>query len=391
MPDTLAPERSTTEDATTAVPVTRWTHHRGHSHHPYFTNPGWFDAGRRLLIASDRGEHRWITGLDLETGEMTPLLPAEDDIEALEVCVNPTRDEGYVLHRGVLEALDLHTGRRRPIWRMPDRFVHSMLNATADGRHVCVGIYEDLSDRFPIDLTHQYVGFEQTFEAKPLSRVVRVEVDGPADQPGDVRWEEHHWIGHVNTSPTDPNLLSFCHEGPWHRVGQRIWVLDLDAGRAWPVRQQDPDDAVGHEYWFADGKRIGYHGHNPDGKLYGWVNADDAGRVEARFPTDSHHFHSLDDTLIVGDGPASHYKGPGRRHGGMCPYVLMWRWNGSAFEGPKVLCEHYSSRYQQIAHVHPRFSPDGKTILFASDRSGYVSVYTAPVRAWDDMPDLASL
>ena len=31
------------------------------------------------------------------------------------------------------------------------------------------------------------------------------------------------WLNHVQFSPTDPALIMFCHEGPWHKV-DRIWT-----------------------------------------------------------------------------------------------------------------------------------------------------------------------
>ena len=34
------------------------------------------------------------------------------------------------------------------------------------------------------------------------------------------------WLGHLQFSLTDPQLLMFCHEGPWHRV-DRIWSMRL--------------------------------------------------------------------------------------------------------------------------------------------------------------------
>ena len=26
------------------------------------------------------------------------------------------------------------------------------------------------------------------------------------------------WLNHLQFSPTDPTVLMFCHEGPWHKV-----------------------------------------------------------------------------------------------------------------------------------------------------------------------------
>lgn len=95
---------------------------------------------------------------------------------------------------------------------------------TADGRYVCTGIYEDLSGRFTVDLLHGYVGFREYAAAHPLSRIVRIATDGSGTE---TVFEERNRIGHVNTSPSQPHLLTFCHEGPRDQVGNRIWGLDL--------------------------------------------------------------------------------------------------------------------------------------------------------------------
>ena len=38
------------------------------------------------------------------------------------------------------------------------------------------------------------------------------------------------WLNHVQFSPTDPNLMMFCHEGPWHKV-DRIWTIRIDGSQ----------------------------------------------------------------------------------------------------------------------------------------------------------------
>jgi oligogalacturonide lyase len=35
------------------------------------------------------------------------------------------------------------------------------------------------------------------------------------------------WLNHVQFSPTDPGLIMYCHEGPWHEV-DRIWTIRTD-------------------------------------------------------------------------------------------------------------------------------------------------------------------
>ena len=34
-----------------------------------------------------------------------------------------------------------------------------------------------------------------------------------------------NWLNHLQFSPTDPNLLMYCHEGHWQLV-DRIWTID---------------------------------------------------------------------------------------------------------------------------------------------------------------------
>ncbi len=43
------------------------------------------------------------------------------------------------------------------------------------------------------------------------------------------------WLNHLLFSPTDPTLLMFCHEGPWHKV-DRIWTIRTDGTRL----EEDP-------------------------------------------------------------------------------------------------------------------------------------------------------
>ena len=47
-------ERSSYRDRDSGVEVTQLTNYKGHSHHYYFTNSGWYAGGTKLLISSDR-------------------------------------------------------------------------------------------------------------------------------------------------------------------------------------------------------------------------------------------------------------------------------------------------------------------------------------------------
>lgn len=372
-------EWRTFTDPRTGVEVRQLTAHKGHSHHLYFTNPGWYDGGKKLLFGSDRGNRTNLFGVDLASGEITQLTdrdlpPPPAETSFLFASKNPRREEIYFWHGRTLVALDLVSLEERPLYEAPGGFLTNMTNVTADGKCVCTGLYEDLSGRFAVDLLHGYVGFREYWEAMPLSRILRIDTtSGKAETV----FEERYWIGHVNTSPALPHILTYCHEGPWDRVDNRIWGLDLTDGRTWPIRPGPAGELVGHEYWFADGEQVGYHGRSVSGEpFYGSIRYDNTGRVEAPFPHDSTHFHSNDLRLIVGDGS--------RRD----PRLLLWRFRGGRFAGPRVALTHRGSFQVQILHVHPRFSLDGQQILFASDASGYGNLHLIDTPDFDALPEL---
>ncbi|HEY3454325.1 MAG TPA: oligogalacturonate lyase family protein [Bryobacteraceae bacterium] len=115
------------------------------------------------------------------------------------------------------------------------------------------------------------------------------------------------WINHLLFSPTDPTLLMFCHEGPWHKV-DRIWTINTDGSHKTLIHKRTMDmEIAGHEFWAPDGKTIWYDLQRPRGEDF-WL----AGyRVDSGERTWYHlqrnewsiHFNVTEDgTLFCGDG-----------------------------------------------------------------------------------------
>jgi len=78
------------------------------------------------------------------------------------------------------------------------------------------------------------------------------------------------WLGHLQFSPTDPTLLMFCHEGPWHKVN-RIWTIRTDGSDLQLVHQRTMImEIAGHEFFSNDGKTIWYDLQTPRGEDF-WV------------------------------------------------------------------------------------------------------------------------
>lgn len=371
------PELAIYQDPVSGATVHQLTNYKGHSNHFYFTYPCWYDEGRKIVFYSDRENATNLFGVDLESGDIVQLTdfdPTQGEIGSLSK--NPAREEIYFYHGDTLKALDLASLDTRPLYTRPAGRVGGGANATADGKYICTGHREDLSSRIMTDLGHGYVGFQETWEAHPHSAIVKIPIDGGTPE---TVYEENYWLGHFNASPKLPNIVTFCHEGPWRLVENRIWGLDLSTGKVWQIRPNAPGEAIGHEYWMPDGEHIGYHGQTTAGPVYGSIRYDNADQVEAPFQGHCWHFHSYMLDLVVGDGDSKD------------PYLLLWRFKDARFEGPKVLVWHRGSFHIQRVHLHPCFNSKGTQIVYTADPQGYGQVFVVDVPDFDALPDRDSV
>ena len=168
-------------------------------------NATWHSQGKKRLFSSDRHNRTNLYNLDLTSGEITQLtdlepVPLPREVEFLRACVSDDNNEAYFWHNLSLIALDLDSLEQRVLYEMLHGWDVSMNNVTADGNYICASISEDKSDEFPVDLLRGYVGFRETWEAMPLSRIMCIAVDG---SEADVVWEENYWS--ATSTPHRPN------------------------------------------------------------------------------------------------------------------------------------------------------------------------------------------
>ena len=352
-------EKYTYTDKDTGAEITRLTSYRSNSNHLYFTNNSFYDNGKRIVFASERGNAHNLFSLELESGEIEQLtdFPAPENLGRYELhmsFVDPLNSNCVFYIGRELKNINLKTGEISTIYRIPDRFRNHIVSIDAEGTYAYTSVYEDAPERRNGNsLTDFYLSY-------PESRIEKIALDGSGHT---TVFSENKFIAHVNTSPTDKNKLTFCHEGSWSQVDHRLWTLDLETGKAEKLHPCREGECIGHEYWFADGKRIGYHGHVNGKAQLGAVNFDGTNDKAYEFPFNTGHIFSFDEKLIIGDGNAN-----GK-------YIRLWQLGECGYEQPRALCLHNSSFKTQEAHVHPRLTPDEKGVIYTSDESGHNQIY----------------
>ena len=370
-------------DSVSGKQITRLTDYLGHSSTQYFTNDFW-PSESSFVFTSDRENSSNLFRYDLADKRIVQMTELHGEHRPYGV-YSRARGKLYFAYGPELFELDPWTLEQRPVHRIADGRVHTGMNAvTADGRYICTCVQEapDLRGAMHYNKSPDYL---EQYGRKPLSKIVRIDID-----TGRVETvhEERYFVQHVNANPVDSGMLSFCHEGPWARIDQRIWGLEIDTGRVWKIRPQDERDAaIGHEYFLPDGRWIGYHGRRrPDEKMhfFGATRIDNSERYEIDFPHHCTHFISFGHEIFLGDGTPANVQPwfPSNQK----PYLMLFKKEGDRYEGPRVLAYHRATFNEQNQHPHASFTPDGRQVIYTSDMGGYSNVYLVSVDGFESLP-----
>lgn len=186
------------------------------------------------------------------------------------------------------------------------------------------------------------------------------------------------WLNHVQFSPTDPTLMMFCHEGPWHKV-DRIWTIRTDGSELKKIHTRTMDmEIAGHEFFSADGKWIYYDLQTPKSQVFWLARYNIAsGKMEKFSLTKKewsvHYNVSPDGKSMSGDGggPNSVAKGDN----GQYMYLFTPK-NG------KLVSEKLVNLANHDYSLEPNgtFTPDGKWLVFRSNMLGPTHVYAVQIK-----------
>jgi oligogalacturonide lyase len=242
---------------------------------------------------------------------------------------------------------------------------------------------------------------------------IRLEPGPNGEKPGEIKVLLHStdWINHLLFSPTDPELLMYCHEGPWQKV-DRIWMIRTDGTHNTLIHKRTMlMEIAGHEFWGLDGETIWYDWQYPKGEDFflASYNLKTGKRTAYHMQRNEWGIHfnlTRDLSLFCDDGgdpgqvarakdgewiellrPQMITDGPGAL-------------NDPSFWQPGVFhAEHLvnMSHHDYREEPNVRFSPDNKLVIFTSNMFGPSYVFgvevdkavNPPAEDVQSTPDLA--
>lgn len=384
--DTWKSEKREFTDEKTGRTITQLTT-TGNNVHMYFTENSFDQGGNAIIFQSDRASHEDkaphehpeynIFRMDLTSGDITQLT--EDAIGPHGSTKTPDSQIVVYVAGRYVKALDTETGKITTVYEEKGNYSLGSPNIAPNRRYVGFTRNEEVGIAAHYTGVN-YFGFKERYYLIKDGRVTLAALDGSGAFDA---FKDTHQVGHFQYCPDDSSIATFCHEGPWNLVTQRIWLLDFVSGEAKPCYRQDEEDSIGHEFWtqdgyvFFDNRGPGHDGTITSDRTQAVVHdiavnentmIPFVGLVDRRgwlvrkidLPYYCNHYHANpDNTLLVGDDVDD---------------LVVIDISGETATH-QVLANHKTSWRTQSSHCHPTWSWDGKRILYASDDGGKVNLY----------------
>lgn len=367
LPEEIIFRPETLEDDETGLKVRRLTDSLGqgmHFHLLYFNMFYYGPEGKWLVFGASKDGVNGYYVMDIpdDAPELgARLLYAEPGLPSLRSCLSVNHDVLY-FHRGKsLSRIPVEGGEPEELYTLENEGEQfSLVTVSSDGKKIATSITPMVKVEKPKPGT--YGTFHERFEKIKWSRIEEVNVETKE------HWtaiERDFWISHLLYRPGHSDTILFCREGPWREVDQRMWLLE--DGEPRKVRPQEAGVALGHEFWYPDGSKVGYHGRVPekdggDVEVVGiWDAQTDEWREWAAHSMPGGLFHtqvSPDLSHFISDGNAEE------------PCIVRIDMPEDSDEAAiRNLCRHDGTWDQTQAYQpHPTYHPGGKSIMFNSNR-----------------------
>ena len=362
-------------DKDTGHKIIHITSRKGENRSFYFHNnpflPAINGADEKMIFSGKVNDDMQLFSVDLKTGNADQITNKK--AVSGEIVSVKGREVYYQCGDSVF-ATGVETHKTRLIYVFPENARGHITTLNADetllGGALNSAEEAEILKNFP----EKKDFFNRIYDAKLRRTLFTIPAKGGALKQ---IYSENAWLNHIQFSPTEPNLLMFCHEGPWHKV-DRIWTVNVNGGEPKLMHKRTVDGEIaGHEFFSPDGKRIWFDLQMPRSVTFFLSGTDLTSGNEKRYEMTrnewSIHFTvSPDQKLFAGDGGD-----PGqvaKAEDGM--WIYLFTPDGDKLKSERLVnMKHHN--YKLEPNVH--FSPDGKWIIFRANFEGHSDIYAVEI------------
>ena len=362
-------------DPDTGHRVVRLTDEPG-SQSPYFHQNPYTATGDKMVFTSPTGLYAY----DFKSGKSKLLVEGRTG----SLVVGPKTRQAYYFKGDSVYATSLDTGDTRLIVKRAELRTGSGFGINAD-ETLLGGSYTEGGRQFVNPTPPERGQPGDNYPGKGNMMELRLAAKLPMAlytiniKSGEVK-EFYHatdWLNHVQFSPTDPELMMFCHEGPWHKV-DRIWSIRINSSKPMLMHKRTMDmEIAGHEF-FGPGNMIWYDLQTPKSQVF-WlagVNVVTDKRIRYKVPREewSVHFNvSPDGKLFAGDGGGPNsVAAPGNGQ-----WIYLFVPDGDRLKTTRLV---NLAKHNYGLEPNVTFTPDQKWVVFRSNMLGPTYVFAVEVK-----------
>ena len=368
-------------DQDTGYRVFKLTRRAGINHSFYFHNQPF--VGQEMVFLGSEGAYagndnlynagqeyrKQLYAVNLQALAIRQVTNEPQGVRSEVVCAKT--HEYFFQHGDSVFAVNTDSGQKRLVTVMPATMRGNFETVNADGT-LLAGKLECPEER-QILKEHPKKGefFKLIFESQAKRTIFTIDT-----RTGivDTVYSEHYWTNHMQFSPTDPHLLMFCHEGPWHEV-DRVWTIDVvKRGQPQLIHKRTMHrEIAGHEWWGPDGQHIYFDLQKPRGETFfvGKTNVYTGVEQDYELQRDEwsvHYVTAWSQKFMVGDGGARNSVA----HSPDGHWIYRFDIDGDRLKSTKLV-NLKNHDYRLEPNVH--FSPDDRYIIFRANFEGSENIY----------------
>ncbi len=306
----------------------------------------------------------------LQTEQLTHHpLPMNGEI------VSAKRKEVFYQVLDSVFSVNTDTKKEKLVFVFPEGFKGTITTVNADGTLLAGAKGSDEEATLFKNNPEKKDFFNIIYEAKLPRTLFTINV---ATKKLEKIFTDSAWLNHVQFSSTDPTLLMFCHEGPWHKV-DRIWTINTNNKKVTLIHKRTMNmEIAGHEWFGTNGKKIWFDLQLPRGETFYVAAADVKTGAEIKYQVNRsdwsvHYTSSADEKTFAGDGgdPGSVAKAKDGQ------WINLFTIERDWLKAEKLV-NMKNHQYRLEPNVH--FSPDEKWVIFRANFEGTENVYAVEVK-----------